>query len=110
MEPGEFKAFGGFSLGVFAPRLGKKTECRADDHWSQQVVVETLQFCFLACLREARCENIFMPFVEVVWLEKPPPPRCTLLGELKDPSTGCKPGNGTLIKKLAGGRRVEGDS
>ena len=30
--------------------------------------------------------------------------------ELKDPSTGCKPGNGTLIKKLAGGRRVEGDS
>ena len=69
-----------------------------------------MQFCFLACLREARCENIFINFVEVVWLEKPPPPRCTLLGELKDPSTGCKPGNGTLIKKLAGGRRVEGDS
>ena len=110
MQPGEFTAFGGFSLGVFAPRLGKKTECSADDHWSQQVVAETLQFCFLACLREARCANVFAEFIDVEWLEKPPAPRCTLLGELKDPSTACKPGNGTLIKKLPGGRRVEGNS
>ena len=69
-----------------------------------------MQFCFLACLREARCANVFAEFIDVVWLSKPPAPRCTLLGELKDPSTACKPGNGTLIKKLPGGRRVEGNS
>jgi hypothetical protein len=32
------------------------------------------------------------------------PGQCTLLGALKDPSTGCAAGSGTLVAKLPGAR------
>lgn len=106
MGAGDVKAFAGFTLGVFAPRRGKKTGCRADDHYSKSAGADTLQGCFLECLNDLKCENVYVDFIEVVWLEKPPPARCMLLGALKDPSSACKPGNGTLIAKLTGGRRL----
>ena len=43
--------------------------------------------------------------MDIVWLEKPPVARCTLLGAVKDPSVGCSVGNGTLVAKLPGARR-----
>jgi len=35
MGAGEAKAFGGFSLASFAPRLGKKSGCTTDDGYSR---------------------------------------------------------------------------
>ena len=46
-----------------------------------------------------------MEYVDIIWMEKPPAVTCTLLGVVRDPSTGCKPGTGTLVKKLAEGRQ-----
>ena len=104
MGAGEVKAFGGFSLGSFAPRRGKKAACRADDHYQQAAKGQTLQECFLECLHEPRCQNVHVGYVDIVYMEKPPPVSCMLLGAIKDPSAGCTPGNGTLVKKLVGGR------
>jgi hypothetical protein len=55
-------------------------------------------------LGDARCENVLVDYVDIIWMEKPPPVTCTLLGAVADPSTGCKVGAGTLVKKLVGGR------
>ena len=104
MGAGEVKALGGFSLASFAPRLGKKAECAADDGYKRTAQGATLQACFLECLSDAKCENVFVDYVDIVWMEKPPAVTCTLLGGLKDPSAGCKQGQGTLIKKLVAGR------
>ena len=104
---GEVKALGGFTLATFAPRLGKKTSCTADDHYSWPASATTLQGCFLACLNDAKCENVFVDYPAALSpkiMEKPPPVSCKLLGSLRDPSKGCSPGNGTLIKKLGAGR------
>ena len=43
MGAGEFKAFGGFSLGSFAPRQGKVEACVADDAWLRPGQGSTLQ-------------------------------------------------------------------
>merc|ERR1712179_833323 len=93
MAAGEVKAFGGFSLGAFAPRKGKKASCVADDGYIQPAHGTTLQSCFLECLNESKCQNVFIDYVNIQWMEKPPPLKCTLLGGIKDPSTGCKPGS-----------------
>ena len=52
---GEMRFFGGFSLGVFAPRPGtggKVSDCTPDDRFSKPVASKTLQGCFLACANE----------------------------------------------------------
>jgi len=100
----EMKFFSGFSLGVFAPRQGKKTGCVADDSYSKTSSSTTLQACFFECQADNQCENVFVEYVELDWMEKPPSVTCTLLGVLTDPSTGCSSGTGTLIRKLPGSR------
>ena len=107
MGAGEVKAYGGFALGSFAPRLGKKASCQADDRYSRPALGTTMQQCLLECLGDSRCENVLVEFVEIVWMEQPPPLRCVLLGKIESPATGCQPGTGTLIKKLIGGRPGE---
>ena len=62
------------------------------------------QACFLECLGDGRCENVFVEYVEITWMETPPPVACTLLGALADPAKGCQQGTGTLVKKLGAGR------
>merc|ERR1712113_1037794 len=64
MGAGEFKAFSGFTLGVFAPRLGKKTDCKADDGYRRQATGDTLQACFLECLKDERCENVYIDYID----------------------------------------------
>jgi len=98
----EVKAFGGFGLGSFAPRFGKFASCAAN--YSRAVVSVTLQSCFLACFSDALCENVFVDYVEVVWMERPPPVTCTLLGSINDPSQACVTGSGTLIRQFRYGR------
>ena len=104
MAAGEAKAFGGFSLAAFAPRVGKKSSCTSTYSRSLGESADTLQQCFLECLSDAKCENVFVAYVPIIWMEKPPPVTCTLLGAVDDPSTQCKPGTGTLVKKLVDGR------
>lgn len=110
MKEGEVKAFGGFRLASFAPRVGKKGNCKPDDGYDRPAAGETLQACFLECLRDAKCGHVHVEYVEIVWMEKPPPLRCTLLGAVSDPSSSCESGTGTLVKKLTGGRPTAHDA
>jgi hypothetical protein len=103
MGVGEAKAFGGFSLASFAPRVGKKASC-SSSYTKPAPQSTTLEACFLACLGDEKCKNVFVGYVDIIWMEKPPAVSCTLLGGVAKPSTDCKPGTGTLIKKLQGGR------
>ena len=98
----EMKFFGGFSLGVFAPRQGKRAGCEAA--YSRACPHATLQGCFLECLSDARCDNVLVQYAEMPWLGAPPALNATLLGAVGDPATACRPGNGTLIHKLPGAR------
>ena len=101
----EVKAFGGFTLGVFAPRHGKKASCIADSgSIGRAARGTTLQSCFLECLHDAFCANVFIETVHIAWLETPPPLQCTLLGVISDPSASCRVGTGTLATKLVQGR------
>jgi hypothetical protein len=60
MGAGEVKAFGGFTLGVFAPRRGKREGCVPTDGYSRLSNSTTLQGCFLQCLQGALgCEENF---------------------------------------------------
>lgn len=107
MEAKEMKFFAGFSLGVFAPRQGKKANCKADDQYSKKAVGKTLQACNLECYADSKCENIFIEYVDMTYsglTAAAPDVVCTLLGSLKDPSTGCSEGTGTLVRKLPGAR------
>ena len=78
---------------------------------SKPAIGDTLQACFLECANDKRCNNVFVEYMNINYMEKPPPANCTLLGPLQDPSTGCKrvtnaslgPG-GTLIAALPGAR------
>lgn len=106
MAAGEVKAFGGFTLGSFAPRKGKVASCTPADGYKKAAAGSTLQDCFLECLVDAQCENVFVEHVSIVWMEKPPPVQCTLLGAVDDPSSACTPGTGTIVKKLVNGRPV----
>jgi len=107
MRAGEMKFFGGFGLSVFAPRRGKKGHCVADDGYTKAAAASTLQGCFLQCLADAKCENVVVEHVDIVWMEIPPDLRCTLLGSLADPSHGCTEGTATLVTKLPGVRPLE---
>ena len=100
MQAMEMRFFGGISLGIFAPRMGKKGSCKADDQYRKAAANTTLQGCFLECQEDSQCENVFVPFVDIVYMEKPPPMQCILLGATRDPSTACTEGTGTLINKL----------
>jgi hypothetical protein len=46
--------------------------CRPDDGYSKPAAGATLQECFLECARDSRCKNVFLEYMDVVWLEKPP--------------------------------------
>lgn len=50
MAAGEVKAFGGFTLGSFAPRKGKVASCTPADGYKKAAAGSTLQDCFLECL------------------------------------------------------------
>lgn len=50
MAAGEVKAFGGFTLGSFAPRKGKVASCTPVDGYKKAAAGSTLQDCFLECL------------------------------------------------------------
>ena len=72
MGAGEFKAFGGFRLPVFAPRRGKVRGCVPDDgHQSQPSASDagTLQACFFACMTDERCEKCNFAFRSDVFVE-----------------------------------------
>ena len=101
--------FGGFTLASFAPRKGKAAHCTPDDGYTKVATSTTLQGCFLECLDELRCENVFVDYTKVIYMEKPAPVRCTLLGAVKDPAASCSNqqqggGRGTLVAKLVDGR------
>ena len=118
MGLGEARAFGGFSLGVFAPRRGKVSSCRSNYNHTM-VTATTLQSCFLACAKNSQCENVIVHGPVPNYLEAPGPMSCTLLGPVPEPSTMCTPAatgscNGkkkegtfqcaTLIRELPHGR------
>jgi len=104
MDAGEMKFFSGFSLGVFAPRRGKKSACVSDDGYSKPANSTNLQGCFLECLKDGQCKNVFVEHANVGYMESPPPLTCTLLGALKNIETSCAAGNGTIVTKLPGAR------
>ncbi|KAL1499974.1 hypothetical protein AB1Y20_012653 [Prymnesium parvum] len=104
MGAGSVRAFGGFTLGVFAPRKGKKSACVPEDGHRLVVQGTTLQVCFLKCLADARCENVLVDYVHIHWMERPPPIKCSLLGAISNPSAKCTRGQGTLITMLVRGR------
>ena len=97
-------AYGRFGLGSFVPRKGKRAACAADDAYSRRTQGHTLQACFLECLQDPKCENLYFAHVEVPWMSRSPPINCTLLGVISEPSKACKDGNDTLVRKLANGR------
>jgi hypothetical protein len=114
MGAGEVRAFGGFTLGVFAPRKGKKANCHAS--YRKTSSAGTLQACFLECAADSKCENVFVQGKAPSYTEAPAPISCTLLGAVADPSTACTPGKcsggnpsisecGTLVSMLRHARR-----
>ena len=106
MPAGSFAAFG-FRFGVFAPRRGKFERCSPTDGHSARIPsATTLQACFLACARDAKCENVFVTIPALPrWLEKPAPIVCTVLGAVGSTTVSCpKAGAGTLIAALPGPR------
>lgn len=96
MAAGEFKAYAGFSLGVFPPHKGKKAACQADDRYSRPAVGDTLQACFLECLQDVKCKNVFIDYVDMTdhLCVRAAPVNCTLMGAIEDPSAACKAGTG----------------
>ena len=90
-------------------RRGKVQGCVADDgHQSQPSAssASTLQACFLACLADDRCENVYIaPVIRLPWIRQTLPLlSCTLLGAVADPAAACERGAGTLVRRLDGGR------
>ena len=109
MPTGSARAFSGFSLGVFAPRQGKKGACKADDAYKLRANATTLQGCFLECAADAKCSNVFVTGATPVWMERPAPVQCELLGAIKDPAAACTDGNATLVSALPGARSCAQD-
>ena len=114
MGAADMKFFGGFSLGVFAPRQGKKSACVADDHFRRNASGTTLSACFLECSNDAACMNVFVEYDKIAWIGFPTAAvRCTLLGAIANPSKRCRDweagdGNaGTLISRLPGSRPMD---
>eukprot|EP01047_Picozoa_sp_COSAG01_P027572 COSAG01_NODE_1824_length_9141_cov_10.234461_2_plen_194_part_00 len=103
MGEGEMKFFSGFTLGVFAPRKGKRGACSSQH--KRQSNATTLQGCFLDCAKDTQCENILLGAVQVdALMAKPPPISCQLLGAIQSPGSACTAGAGTLVTKLPRGR------
>lgn len=100
MGAGEFKFFGGFGLGVFAPRKGKRGLCTSG--YSRPSNSTTLQRCFFDCADDPQCANVYIAETSVPYTTAPPV-RCTLLGAI-DSGAQCPPGGGTLIERLSGSR------
>jgi hypothetical protein len=105
MKELEMRFMSGFGLGVYAPRKGKKDACKADDGYSKVAQSTTLQSCFLECANDDQCENVHVEFVNILWMETPPPLKCTLLGKVTNPSQSCQEGTGTLVTRMDHGRR-----
>eukprot|EP00936_MAST-01D_sp_MAST-1D-sp1_P002167 g2167.t1 len=103
------RAFSGFSLGVFAPRKGKRGICTADDAYSAHANATTLQGCFLECADDPRCRNVLVIGEAPTWMERPAQVHCKLLGAIADPATACKGGNATLVSALPGARSCAQD-
>lgn len=104
MGAGEARAYGGFRLGVFAPRAGKRRACVPDDAYSRVSTNHTLQTCFLECLHDARCANVLVEHARVLWMRPPPQLTCTILGAIAEPGDACTHGTATLVTKLVHGR------
>jgi len=104
MGAGEVRAYGGFSLGSFAPRAGKVDHCVADDGFRSVADGHTLQACFLACLNEPRCHNVLIEHANVTIWANAPPLHCQLLGKVATPLSACTRGTGTLVAMLPDGR------
>jgi len=107
MGAGEMRFFSGFTLGVFAPRTGKKGACTS--RYEKPSNATTLQGCFLDCARDAQCENVLLGEVAIAgFTAAPPAVSCKLLGAVADPETGCTAGAGTLVTRLPKGRECWG--
>ena len=105
MGAGEMRFFSGFTLGVFAPRTGKKGACTS--HYEKASNATTLQGCFLDCARDAQCENVLLGEVAIAgFTAAPPPVSCKLLGVVAE--TGCTAGASTLVTRLPKGRECWG--
>merc|ERR1712217_459493 len=103
MKAGEYKAFGGFSLGVYAPRKGKVGQCNSD--YTTKSSANTLQACFLDCARDAKCENVLVHGTVPNYMEKPAAITCSLVGEVAQPAAACTSGSDTLIHKMPTARK-----
>merc|ERR1712217_152061 len=93
MKAGEYKAFGGFRLGVYAPRKGKVGTCNSD--YTAKSRATTLQGCFLDCARDAKCENVLVHGTVPSYMEKPAAITCTLVGKVTNPTKACSSGSDT---------------
>ena len=49
-----------------------------------------------------------MNYVDIYYMETPPPVTCTLLGAIADPSTRCTEGKGTLVSSITSARSYSG--
>ena len=68
MGAGEVRAYGDFTLGTFAPRAGKKTDCVADDGYRRAANATTFQGAFLECLKDTKCDNVFIEYAKIGWM------------------------------------------
>jgi len=91
-------------LGVFAPRQGKKGMCKSDDGYVKKMRNSKIQDCFMECLKDGRCHNVFLPYKGLPLYGPAPSLDCILLGAVNNPDNACNQGTGTLVKKLENGR------
>ena len=82
---------------TFAPRVGKKTDCVADDGYRRPANATTLQGAFLECLKDRKCDNVYIEYAKIGWMAAVQPLKMTLLGKVDDPSVACKPGTGLSL-------------
>ena len=74
-----------FRLGVFAPRKGKKGMCKPDDGYVKKMQNSKIQDCFMECLKDQKCNNVFLPYVGLALYGAAPSLNCILLGAVKNP-------------------------
>ena len=51
-----------------------------------------------------KCNNVFVEYIDIVWMEASTAANCTLLGTVSDLSVARQPGRETLVQKLADGK------
>ena len=54
-------------LARHAPRAGKKDDCVADDGYRRPANATTLQGAFLECLKEPKCDNVYIEYAKIGW-------------------------------------------